>query len=60
MIDKKDIQITANKILEMIYSLYFKELKAGNITKDKLIPSFGKIIKKRKLVTDNGLTLFDK
>ena len=47
MLREEEIKIAANKILEMVYWLYQKELKSGNITKDKLIPSFGKILKKK-------------
>lgn len=41
----------------MIYWLYQKELKSGNITKDKLLASFGKILKK-KAVKNNEPNLF--
>ena len=39
--------IEANNILEMVYSLYMKDLQAGNIKKDSILKSFGKIIKKK-------------
>ena len=47
MLREEEIKIAANKILEMVYWLYQKELKSGNIIKDKLILSFGKILKKK-------------
>jgi len=51
MVDKEEIKILANKVLEMLYWLYQKELKSGN-TKNKLIPLFGKIIKKKAIRKD--------
>ncbi|MBA7704355.1 hypothetical protein ES703_113161 [subsurface metagenome] len=51
--ENKIIQIALKNILEMIYWLYQKDLKAGNITKDKSIVSFGKIIKKRNPINNN-------
>jgi len=57
---KEEIKIEVNKILEMIYWLYQKEIKAGNINKDKIITSFGKIVKKRNSFKNNGnATLFN-
>ena len=46
MINQEELKIMANKVLEMLYCLYQKEIKAGS-TKDNLIPYFGKIIKKK-------------
>lgn len=46
------MQKEINSILEMIYWLYMKDLKAGNITKDKLISFYGKIIKKKTVKND--------
>ena len=44
----------------MIYWLYQKDLKSGDITKDKLIPSFGKILNKKCLLNKNdNPTLFN-
>jgi len=45
---KEEIKLSVNKIWEMIYWLYQKDIKA-NITKEKIIPSL--IIKKK--VTKN-------
>lgn len=41
-------------ILEMLYWLYQKELKAGNIDKDKHIVSFGKICRKINILKNNN------
>ena len=46
---KKEIK----NILEMIYWLYQKDLKSGNIVKDKNIKTFGKICKKRNPLKNN-------
>ena len=53
MLREEENKITVNKILEMIYWLYQKELKSGYMTKDKLLSSFGKICKKRSLLRKN-------
>ena len=45
------MQKEINSILEMIYWLFMKELKAGKIRKDN--PCFGKICKKRDLLKKN-------
>ena len=42
------IQKAANTILELIYEMYVKDLKSGNILNNKGVASFGKICKKRK------------
>jgi len=51
--DKKEIQITVNKFIEIIYEMYMKDLKDGNISKDKAITSFGKICKKRNVLANH-------
>ena len=43
-----------NIILEMIYWLYQKELKEGNFKKEKFLPSFGKILKRKNPFKNNG------
>ena len=58
MLNNNEIQIAVNKLLEMIYWLYQKDLKAGNITKDKLVPSFGKILKKKAIKKNDLPNLF--
>ena len=47
MDNDKKIQIDVNKIIQLIYEMYLKDLKEGYIKKDKLIPCYGKICKKR-------------
>jgi len=60
MSDKEEIQIAVNKFIEIIYEMYVKDLKSGNITKDNHIPSFGKICKKRNpLRNHEELNLFN-
>ena len=44
------IQKTANTILELIYEMYVKDLKSGNIQKNNDVVSFGKIYKKRNVL----------
>lgn len=55
MSDKEEIQIAVNKFIEIIYEMYVKDLKSGNITKDNHIPSFGKILKKKSNFKKNDL-----
>jgi hypothetical protein len=55
MIDKEEIKIEVNKILEMLYTLYQKELKEGKISKDSLFSTFGKIIKKKSVPGKNDV-----
>lgn len=43
--DKK-IQLAINKLIEIIYEMYLKDLKSGNIVMEP-IKSFGKICKKK-------------
>ena len=52
------IQRAAKVILELIYEMYVKDLKSGNILSNKDIASFGKICKKRKSFNNNDPTLF--
>ena len=60
MLSQEETRIAINKLLEMIYCLYMKELKAGNIGKDKNSSSFGKICKKRNPLKNNDdPTLFN-
>ncbi len=47
--DKEEIQITVNKFIEIIYEMYMKDLKAGNIVKEP-VKSYGKICKKRGFI----------
>ena len=55
---QEEIQIAISKIIELVYEMYIKDLKSGNITKS--IKSFGKIINKRGVIhkSDNP-TLFN-
>jgi len=55
MSDKEEIQIAVNKFIEIIYEMYVKDLKSGNITKDNYIHSFGKILKKKSNFKKNDL-----
>lgn len=58
MLRPEESKIIINKILEMIYWLYLKDLKTGNIIKE--INSFGKICKKRNpLKNDDNFNLFN-
>ena len=52
---QEEIQIAIKKIIEIIYEMYVKDLKSGNITKDNYIPSFGKILKKKSTFKKNDL-----
>jgi len=59
MNQEEEIKIASNKILEMVYWLYQKDLKSGNIAKNDLM-SFGKICKKRNPLKNNDdSTLFN-
>ncbi|MBA7508765.1 hypothetical protein ES705_00698 [subsurface metagenome] len=42
---QEEIQIAVNKFTEIIYEMYLKDLKSGNISKKKL-KRYGKILKK--------------
>ena len=53
------IQKAANTILELIYEMYLKDLKSGNIQNNKGVVSFGKICKKRKSFNSDDPTLFN-
>ena len=53
------IQRSAKAILELIYEMYVKDLKAGNILSNKGSASFGKICKKRKSFNSDDSTLFN-
>ena len=56
--EQEQIQIDIFKIIELVYEMYIKDLKSGNITKS--IKSFGKIINKRgKLNKNDYPTLFN-
>ena len=62
MISKEEeIQIAINTLIELIYEMYIKDLKNGNIGKDKLtIKSFGKICNRRKTLNKyDGPNLFN-
>lgn len=50
---EEEIQIAVNKFVEIIYEMYIKDLKSGNINKDKDIKSFGKICKKRNILRNH-------
>lgn len=49
MVNQEEVKIMANKVLDMLYWLYQKE---ADSTKEKLISSFGKIIKKKAIKKD--------
>ena len=53
MTKQEEIKIAVNKIVEIIYEMYIKDLKSGNIGKDNDIKSFGKICKKRNILKNN-------
>ena len=55
MENETEVKTAIKNILEMIYWLYKKELKDGNITKDNMVSSFGKILKKKDAVKKNDL-----
>ena len=59
MLEKEEIQVAVNNILEMIYALYQKELKAGKLNKDNLVSSFGKVIKKKAVKNNDLPNLFN-
>ena len=61
MTKQEEIQIAVNKFIEIIYEMYIKDLKSGNIGKDNTIKSFGKICKKRNPLKNNNedSTLFN-
>ena len=50
---EEEIQIAVNKFIEIIYEMYIKDLKSGNIGKDNTIKSFGKICKKRGVLANH-------
>lgn len=52
------IQRAEKVILELIYEMYVKDLKSGNIQNSRGVVSFGKICKKRKSFNNNDPTLF--
>jgi hypothetical protein len=56
--EQEEIQIAIGKIIELIYEMYTKDLKSGNINKS--IKSFGKILNKKSLLNKNdNPTLFN-
>jgi len=55
MINEKEIENFKDKLWEMVYWLYQKDIKA-NITKDKIIPS---LIIKKKVTKNNEPNLFN-
>lgn len=52
---QEEIQIALKKIIELIYEMYTKDLKSGNVSKS--IKSFGKILTKK--VKNDNPTLFN-
>ena len=60
MISKEEeIQIAINKMVQIIYEMYIKDLKNGNIKKES-IKSFGKICNRRKTLNKyDGPNLFN-
>ena len=58
MTKQEEIKIAVNKIVEIIYEMYIKDLKSGNIGKDNDIKSFGKICKKRNILKNNDNSAF--
>ena len=58
--EAEEIQNAIKAIFEMIYEMYVKDLKSGNIQRDKSTISFGKICKKRNVLNKNyNPTLFN-
>ncbi len=49
---EEEIKIAVNMFIKIIYEMYLKDLKSGNIVKDSL-KSFGKICKKRGVFKNN-------
>ena len=61
MNDNKEIKIIANKILEMVYWLYRKNLKSGKINKMEPVWAVGnQTIKKSRFSTNEQASLFNK
>ena len=58
---QEEIQIAIKNIIELIYEMYIKDLKSGNIIKDKEpIKSFGKICNRKKTLNKyDGPNLFN-
>ncbi|GAH11704.1 unnamed protein product [marine sediment metagenome] len=59
MLEQEEIQIAVNKFIEIIYEMYLKDLKSGNMA-NKSLKSYGKICKRRGFI--NGYknpTLFN-
>lgn len=55
---QEEIQIAISKIIELIYEMYIKDLKLGNVSKS--IKSFGKILNKKGILNKNdNPTLFN-
>jgi hypothetical protein len=55
---EEEIKIAINKINELIYEMFLKDLKSGNIS-SKPVKSYGKILNKRgALVKYDNPTLF--
>lgn len=52
-IETEYIQKATKAILELIYEMYVKDLKSGNIQSNKDIPAFGKICKKRNVLSNH-------
>lgn len=53
MIKEEEIKKAVIRFNEVIYAMYLKDLKSGNISKDKNLKSFGKICKKRASFKSN-------
>jgi hypothetical protein len=59
MTEQEEIQIAVNKIIELFYEMFLKDLKSGNINKLS-IKSYGKILKKKgALINNDNPTLFN-
>lgn len=55
---QEEIQIAIGKIIELVYEMYIKDLKSGNISSS--IKSFGKVINKKGAKYKNSdPTLFE-
>jgi len=59
MTEEEEVKIAVNKINELIYEMFLKDLKSGNISKEH-IKSYGKVINKRNVFNKyNEPTLFN-
>ncbi len=59
MVNEEQNQITINKIIELIYEMYLKDLKSNKSISNNYINSYGKICKKKGFINGcKNTTLF--